>query len=200
MKEIKILIIEDMQDDFMPGGNLPISRGKQIIPYINKIIPNYDLVILTFDFHVPGHGSFKKYGKHCVQMTPGASIVEDIDLTKAKNVLPWFKGLHPKYDSTSAFTDEKGYDTGLFSAINAIGNPSLIDIVGVATSICVKDTAMDAKNLYPELPAGVMKSHGKFPTPIRVHANGVACLTEDSHTKALEEMNDAGIIIVKEEE
>ncbi len=196
---MKILIVVDMQEDFMPGGPLPIEKGRQIIDYINKLIPKYDLVISTFDWHPKGHSSFGKYGKHCVQNTLGASPVDGsnladdfdgLDYGEVKNHLPWFKGFNPEADSTSAFTDEKGMDTGLFNAILSFGVPEVIEIVGVATGICVKDTAMDVLNFPDPVYDGETME-------VQVHAKGTACLSDESHEKALEEMEQAGITIIR---
>ncbi len=193
---MKTLIVVDMQEDFMPGGPLPIEKGRQIIPYINKIIPEYDLVISTFDWHPKSHSSFGKYGSHCVQNTLGAFPVDGLDYSRAKNHLPWFKGFNPKADSTSAFKNELGYDTGLFNAILSFCADSrttftrpttiIITIVGVATGICVKDTAMDVNKMFIG-----------YGGDIHVHAKGCACLSDESHGKALNEMKQAGITIIR---
>ncbi len=182
----------------MPGGPLPIEKGRQIIPYINKLIPKFDLVICTFDWHPKGHSSFGKYGEHCVQNTNGSAPVRELDSVKAKCLLPWFKGFNPKADSTSAFMCENGTSTGLFYAATSSGRPTkVVSLVGVATGICVKDTAMDVLDLFPNLPKSIMKAHGTFPTEIQVHDKGTACLSDESHEIALEEMEQAGITIIR---
>ena len=53
-----VLIVVDMQYDFMPGGALAVAEGDAIIPLINRLAPKFENVILTQDWHPPGHASF----------------------------------------------------------------------------------------------------------------------------------------------
>src|SRR6185369_5496195 len=88
------LILVDIQNDFLPGGALPAADGNQILPVVNRLLPAFELVVGTKDWHPPNHGSFaanhpgKKPGDvidlnglpqtlwpaHCVQDTPGAAF------------------------------------------------------------------------------------------------------------------------------
>ena len=52
------LVVVDMQPDFLPGGALAVPGGDEIIPVINQLIPQFDLVVATQDWHPAGHGSF----------------------------------------------------------------------------------------------------------------------------------------------
>ena len=87
------LVVVDVQYDFMPGGALAVAKGDEVVPVINRLLPRFENVVLTQDWHPPGHASFasahagKKpfettaspYGEqvlwpeHCVQGTPGAA-------------------------------------------------------------------------------------------------------------------------------
>ena len=110
---MKALLIIDAQYDFMPGGKLAVTNGDKIIPTINKLIPNYDLVIFTQDWHPYDMKAFscnhvdKKpfdnyindqgendtlWPEHCVQFTRGAQIHEDIRLQDIKNEIYIFNG------------------------------------------------------------------------------------------------------------
>jgi len=44
---MKTLVIVDVQNDFMPGGSLEVPEGDQIVPVINKIQDQFDLVVVA---------------------------------------------------------------------------------------------------------------------------------------------------------
>src|SRR5688572_836117 len=111
------LVVVDVQYDFMPGGALAVAKGDEVVPVINTLLPRFENVVLTQDWHPKGHASFasahagKKpfettrlgYGDqvlwpdHCVQGTPGAAIHADLQATKAQLVIR--KGFHDGIDS-----------------------------------------------------------------------------------------------------
>lgn len=119
---MKALIIVDVQNDFLPGGALAVSRGNEVIPYINSIMDKFDLVVSTQDFHPLGHKSFasshnlplfsviqlggmeqKLWPDHCVQGTKGAEFSDDLNLKGIdKNFV---KGTNLNVDSYSGFLD-----------------------------------------------------------------------------------------------
>ncbi len=154
-----------MQNCFLPGGSLAVAKGDEIIPVINRIAKAFQNVVLTQDWHTPGHISFasshagKKpfesidvpYGKqilwpdHCVQGTEGAAIHKDIDIAHAQLVIR--KGHNPKVDSYSAFIEADGkLKTGLDGYLKG-RNIETVYVVGLATDFCVGWTAMDARKL-----------------------------------------------------
>ena len=116
-----VLLIVDIQNDFCPGGNLPVPRGDEVVPLINGLARRFAHVVLTQDWHPRGHLSFASshpgkqpyqtielaYGAqivwpdHCVQGTSGAAFREDLTVTHAELVLR--KGYHREIDSYSAF-------------------------------------------------------------------------------------------------
>ena len=76
---MKALVIVDVQNDFCPGGALPVPEGDQVVPVINRLQSQFDLVVATQDWHPPNHLSFAvNHGK-----TPG----EVIDLNGSPQVL-----------------------------------------------------------------------------------------------------------------
>src|SRR5262245_20044649 len=97
------LIVVDVQNDFCPGGALAVPKGDEVVPVINRLAARFENVVLTQDWHPPGHASFasshpgKKpfetidlaYGKqvlwpdHCVQGTRGAALHDKLDAAKA---------------------------------------------------------------------------------------------------------------------
>src|SRR5262245_35603149 len=116
-----LLVVVDVQNDFIPGGALPVKEGDQIVPLVNTIAAKFTHVILTQDWHTPGHTSFasahggKKpfetvmlaYGTqvlwpdHCVQGTPGADFHKDLKIPHAELIIR--KGYRQHMDSYSAF-------------------------------------------------------------------------------------------------
>jgi nicotinamidase/pyrazinamidase len=159
------LIVVDVQNCFVPGGSLAVNKGNEIIPLINTIAKSFQNVVLTQDWHTPGHISFasahagKKpfetiklpYGNqvlwpdHCVQGTDGAAIHKDIAIPHAQLVIR--KGFNPKVDSYSAFIEADGkIKTGLDGYLKQRGIKSVY-VVGLATDFCVAWTALDARKL-----------------------------------------------------
>jgi nicotinamidase/pyrazinamidase len=159
------LIVVDVQNCFLPGGSLAVAKGDEIIPLINRIAKSFQNVVLTQDWHTPGHVSFasshtgKKpfdsvqlpYGKqilwpdHCVQGTEGAAIHKDINIPHAQLILR--KGFNRNVDSYSAFVEADGRSkTGLDGYLNERGIKTVY-VVGLATDFCVAWTAMDARKL-----------------------------------------------------
>jgi len=157
------LLVIDVQNCFLPGGSLAVKEGDQVIPVINRLAKAFANVVMTQDWHTPGHISFasshagKKpfetvdlsYGKqvlwpdHCVQGTDGASLSKDLSIPQAELIV--LKGYHKDTDSYSAFTEADGKTTtGLAAWLVARGLQRLF-IAGLATDFCVAWTALDAR-------------------------------------------------------
>jgi len=158
-----VLIVVDVQNCFVPGGSLAVKEGDVIVPLINKIAKGFENVVMTQDWHTPGHVSFasahagKKpfeaiklpYGNqvlwpdHCVQGTEGASLVKDLSIPQAQLVIR--KGYHKDVDSYSAFMEADGKtSTGLAGYLKQRGLKRVF-VVGLATDFCVAWTALDAR-------------------------------------------------------
>ena len=159
------LIVADVQYSFMPGGSLAVPGGDEVVPVINALAKRFANVILTQDWHPPGHGSFASshsgsepfdtialdYGDqilwpdHCVQGSEGARLHRDLDISHAQLVLR--KGYHKGVDSYSAFIEADGTTrTGLASYLRERGIASIY-VCGLATDFCVAWTALDARKL-----------------------------------------------------
>jgi nicotinamidase/pyrazinamidase len=159
------LIVVDVQNSFMPGGSLGVPGGDEVVPIINALARRFANVILTQDWHPPGHGSFASshpgaqpfdtvalhYGDqvlwpdHCVQGSDGARLHGDLDIPHAQLVLR--KGYHEGVDSYSAFIEADGTTrTGLASYLRERGIASVY-VCGLATDFCVAWTALDARKL-----------------------------------------------------
>ncbi len=159
------LLVVDIQNDFIPGGALPVKDGDQIVPLVNQIAPAFRHVILTQDWHTPGHISFasthpgKKpfettkldYGTqvlwpdHCVQGTPGADLHKDLKIPHAELIIR--KGHRQHMDSYSAFYEADGKaPTGLAGYVQDRGFRRVF-LVGLATDFCVCWSALDARKI-----------------------------------------------------
>ncbi len=162
---MKALILVDIQNDFVPGGALPVPEGDAIIPTVNALMPHFDLVVATQDWHPQNHGSFasnhpgKKvydvielnglqqilWPDHCVQGTPGADFVPALNTNPVEAIFR--KGTDPGIDSYSGFFDNgKRKSTGLADYLRGRGVDEVF-VVGLAGEFCVNYTILDAADL-----------------------------------------------------
>ena len=162
---MKALILVDLQYDFMPGGALAVPRGDEVVAVANALIPRYELVVATRDWHPANHGSFasqhpgKKPGDHvlldgvdqilwpdhCVQNTRGAELHDDLDASAIDHIV--FKGIDPLVDSYSTFFDNaRKRATGLAGFLLEKGVREVV-LMGLATDYCVLYSALDAVTL-----------------------------------------------------
>lgn len=159
---MKTLIIVDAQNDFMPGGALEVKNGDQIIPIINRMLPKFDLVVATQDWHPETHKSFAinhegrkefevidlngleqtLWPPHCIQGSPGADLHPDLDTKPVEAIFR--KGMDAEIDSYSGFYDN-GHrkSTGLAGYLKEKGAKELF-FCGLAADICVFFTLIDA--------------------------------------------------------
>jgi nicotinamidase/pyrazinamidase len=162
------LIIVDMQNDFLPLGALPVNGGDDIISPINslseKFHDNSNTIVMTQDWHPPGHLSFASshnkepfepfesegigpvlWPDHCVQGSKGAEFHPDIETRFANAIIR--KGYHPNVDSYSAFIEnDMKTHTGLSGFLNTLGIKRLF-VCGLALDYCVYYSAIDGRNL-----------------------------------------------------
>ncbi|MBJ7879268.1 bifunctional nicotinamidase/pyrazinamidase [Gelidibacter salicanalis] len=159
---MKTLLIIDVQNDFMPGGSLPVPEGSKIVPVINSIQSKFDLVVATQDWHPQDHISLASnhagkstfeeielYGKpqtlwpdHCVQGTGGAEFHPDLNTTKWEAIFR--KGTDKNIDSYSGFYDNGHLkSTGLSGYLKEKGVSQLF-LCGLAADICVYFSTHDA--------------------------------------------------------
>jgi nicotinamidase/pyrazinamidase len=161
--DASVLLVVDVQNDFLPGGSLAVKDGDEVVPVINRLAKRFAHVVLTQDWHTAGHISFasshvgKKpletidlaYGKqvlwpdHCVQGTEGAALTKDLVIPQAELIIR--KGYHRDIDSYSAFTEADGRTTTGLAAYLKARQLQHLFIAGLATDFCVAWTAMDAR-------------------------------------------------------
>jgi len=162
---MKTLLLIDLQNDFCPGGALAVDEGNLLIPIANALMPKFDLVIATQDWHPATHGSFaanhpwRRPGQvidlnglpqvlwpiHCVQESFGAEFVQSLNTAGIHKV--FVKGTDPEIDSYSGFFDN-GHrkSTGLGDYLKEMGVTE-VWVMGIATDYCVKFTVLDALEL-----------------------------------------------------
>jgi len=159
------LIVVDVQNCFIDGGTLPVKGGAEVVPMINKLAASFENIVVTQDWHTPGHASFasthagKKpfetttlpYGTqvlwpdHCVQGSDDAALHKDLKLPTATLILR--KGFRKGIDSYSAFEEaDRKTATGLAGYLRERGITTVF-VTGLATDFCVAWTAMDARKL-----------------------------------------------------
>jgi nicotinamidase/pyrazinamidase len=141
------LIVVDVQNDFCPGGALPIPRGDEVIPALNDYIKIFKKantrIFTTRDWHPPNHVSFKAQGgpwpPHCVQNTEGAQFHPDLKLPADTAIVS--KAMDPLKEAYSGFDG-----TELASTLRKQG-VARVFVGGLATDYCVKNTVLDGRKL-----------------------------------------------------
>jgi nicotinamidase/pyrazinamidase len=199
---MKALIIVDVQNDFVPGGALPVAEGDRIVPIVNALQSQFELVVATQDWHPANHESFaanhpgRKPGDvidlhglqqilwpvHCVQGSRGAEFVPKLETSRFAEVFR--KGIDPDIDSYSGFFDN-GHrrSTGLDNYLKQ-KRVTEIYIGGLTTDYCVRFTALDGQTLG-------FKTH-----VVEDACRGVELQAGDvGH--AIEEMRRAGVKLIR---
>jgi nicotinamidase/pyrazinamidase len=159
-----LLLVVDVQNDFLPGGALAVPGGDAIVPVINRLALRFAHVALCQDWHVAGHSSFASshsgrrpydtialpYGPqilwpdHCVQGTRGAEFSSALEVPQAEFVVR--KGYRHDVDSYSAFCEaDRRTRTGLASYLRERAFTRVF-LAGLATDFCVAWSAVDARD------------------------------------------------------
>jgi nicotinamidase/pyrazinamidase len=163
MNTDSVLLVMDVQNDFLPGGALAVPRGDEVVPIVNRLAARFDNVILTQDWHPPNHISFASrhpgskpydtidlpYGpqilwpEHCVQGSRGAEFHAALAVEQAQAVIR--KGYHAHTDSYSALLEaDRRTPTGLAGMLRERGIRRVY-CCGLATDFCVAWSALDAQ-------------------------------------------------------
>ncbi len=159
------LVVVDLQNDFCPGGALPVAEGDAIVPLVNRLLAEAHVRVLTQDWHPPQHPSFAAshpaatpFGRglvggaeqvlwpvHCVQGSVGAAFHPGLETNRADLILR--KGVSDELDSYSAFFEnDRVTSTGLDGYLRSRG-VGAVAVVGLALDVCVAATAIDAARL-----------------------------------------------------
>ena len=134
------LLVVDVQNDSCPGAALPVPAGHEVVEVINWLMPRFEHVLATQDFHPPDHTSFKEHGGpwpvHCVEGTKGAELHPGLDASKLQDVIQ--KGTDRQTDGYSGFAG-----TDLADRLRSRGIERVF-VTGLATDYCVKATTVEA--------------------------------------------------------
>lgn len=158
-----VLLVVDVQNDFCPGGALAVPGGDAVVPMVNSLAGRFPHVVLTQDWHPPGHQSFASshpgkqpfdtitlaYGPqvlwpdHCIQDSEGAAFHSELNIPHAELILR--KGYHIQIDSYSAFFEnDRETPTGLTAYLRERGFTRIF-VAGLAFDFCVRYSAEDAQ-------------------------------------------------------
>lgn len=159
---MRTLIIVDIQNDFVAGGNLEVPNGEQIIPLVNELSRHFDLVVATQDWHPPSHKSFASnhqdknpfdvitlgglqqvlWPDHCIQGSHGAEFHPLLDIRRVEAIFR--KGMDPGIDSYSGFYDNGHKKTTGMAGYLHERKVDTVYVCGLAADYCVYFTAKDA--------------------------------------------------------
>ena len=198
--EQEVLLVVDVKNDFCPGGALAVPQGDEIVPVINRLARRFAHMVLSQDWHPPGHLSFAsahpgkrpfetidlEYGAqtlwpdHCVQGTAGAGFHPGLDIPQLELIIR--KGYRSGIDSYSAFREnDRKTPTGLAGYLRE-RSFERITLCGLALDYCVFFSAIDARQ------AG-------FPVTVALDAcRGIDL--DGSLSRALAAMRDAGVSLM----
>ena len=167
----KILIVVDMQNDFIDGA-LGTKDAVAIVPYVKNAIENFDgKVFFTRDTHFENYMQTQE-GKnlpvpHCIKGTDGWQIRAELDALRTTE--PIDKLTFGSKDLVDVLKEE--------------GNIEGITFLGLCTDICVISNVMVVKAFFPEI-------------PLTVDAKGCAGVTPESHARALEAMKVCQVKVI----
>jgi nicotinamidase/pyrazinamidase len=202
--ERDILLVVDVQNDFCPGGALPVPGGDDVVQLVNRLAQRFRHVALTQDWHPAGHHSFASahpgrkpfetipltYGAqilwpdHCIQDTAGAAFHPQLAIPSAELVLR--KGFRRSIDSYSAFFEnDHTTPTGLAGYLRERGLTRIF-LAGLAFDFCVRYSAEDARRqgfdaiVIEDACRGIDVDGSVAATRQSFAALGVACLVSDA--------------------
>jgi len=132
------LLIVDLQNDFLPGGALPAPDGLRIIPVINRIMKEFDVVVASKDWHPPNTLHFEKWPPHCIRDTAGAEFPEGLEIQLIEQI--FLKGTGGGDQGYSAF-EATNADLQAYLEKRRVKH---LFLAGLTTEYCVKATALDS--------------------------------------------------------
>lgn len=144
------LLIVDVQNDFCPGGALPVPGGDEVVRVLNRYIELFERcglpIYASRDWHPPETKHFEVWGgpwpRHCVQGTEGAEFQPGLRLPTDAIVVS--KGTDPGDHGYSAFEAEEAAGRSLLASLRENGVETL-HVGGLATDYCVRASLLDAE-------------------------------------------------------
>ena len=170
---MKILVVVDMQNDFIDGA-LGSAEAVKIVPYVKNLIENFDgKVLFTRDTHFENYMTTQEGQNlpvpHCIKDTDGWQIRAELDALRQTDAID--KLTFGSRELVEVLAKEKNIESVTF--------------VGLCTDICVISNVMITKAFFPEI-------------PIFVDAKGCAGVTPQTHTNALEAMKMCQITVLNQ--
>lgn len=195
-----VLVVIDVQNDFCSGGPLAVPGAEDILPVIAGLVPTFDRVVFTQDWHPPGHVSFASshpgrrafdrialpdgdqilWPDHCVAGTAGAAIHAGLHVPPHARLL--HKGIRRDTDAYSAFLERDAATPVGLDAMLREAMAGAVVLVGLATDVCVLHTALDGRRL------------GYDVTVVEAGCRGLG--TADSLAASWKRMKAAGVRLV----
>jgi nicotinamidase/pyrazinamidase len=138
------LLLVDVQNDFLPGGRLPVPHGDEVIRPLNAYIRRFMAaglpIFASRDWHPPDHCSFRKRGGrwpvHCVAGSEGAQFPPALRVPGNAKIIS--KAITSDRDCYSAFDN-----TNLAAEFRELAIQRLF-LGGLATEYCVRASVEDA--------------------------------------------------------
>jgi nicotinamidase/pyrazinamidase len=148
MQSKDALIIVDVQNDFCPGGALPVAEGDLVVPMLNRYIDKFAKaglpIFATRDWHPQRTSHFNTDGgpwpPHCIQGTEGGKFHARLALGSNEVIVS--KGMSPDTDSYSGFQAVNADGVTLGDLLRERGVERIF-VGGLATDYCVKETVLD---------------------------------------------------------
>lgn len=183
----KALILVDPQNDFCPGGSLPVKNGDEVVEPLNRMLAyakkNNWILAASRDWHPKKTNHFAKYGGkwpvHCVRGTNGAKFHPALKVTK--DVMIFSKGTQKDQDAYSAFDGHSDSGEALADYLKSYG-VNEVYVGGLATDYCVKATVL-----------GAIKEG--FKTYLLLDASRAVNIKLDDEKQAIAEMKKAGAVL-----
>jgi nicotinamidase/pyrazinamidase len=177
------LIAVDIQYDFLEGGSLGVHEGHHTVSVVNSILPLFDHVVFTRDWHPPDHRSFAQepqyhdgsWPPHAVRDTPGAKFHKDLRIPEHALIVS--KATLPHREEYSGF-QATGVDLTGWLRERSV---TRLFLAGIATDYCVHYTALDGVN------AGFQ---------VFVVEDAVRGVSPETVAQTWEDLADAGVIRV----
>ena len=202
---MKVLLLVDLQNDFLAGGSVPVPNGDAIVPIANQLEGCFKLVVATQDWHPANHKSFAQnhqgrvpgevvtlkkqlqtlWRTHCIQNTRGSELTSGLMLNRVNKVLR--KGTDAEVDGYSAFFDQnQSHGTGLYEYLQE-RKVKEVFVLGLGTDHCVKATVLNAVSLG-------------FKTHLIEDACRAWNFKPDEALNAIDEMRESGVNIMHSRE
>lgn len=167
----------DVQNDFCPGGSLAVPEGNKVVPVINKLIEEFDIIVASKDWHPSQTVHFQKWPVHCVQNSKGAEFHPQLQSAKIQQV--FLKGTGNKDDGYSAY---EATNHNLQEYLKSKGVTEMY-VTGLATDYCVRASALDA-------------AKSGLTTYVITDAVAAVNIQPNDGEKALDEMKRAGVKLI----